>query len=167
MTEGLPGTIRIAGFICAAVGLWLITRPEHGSTPEGIGLAFLAGIGFAGFYLGVRQAGDVSIIAIALLTRVGGLIMTAPVALWQHKFGELTVANTAWAVFTGCLDSAGTIVFAIASQSGRLDAAVVISSLYPAITVLLAALILKERFARWRLVGLVAALAAVPLIAAN
>jgi drug/metabolite transporter (DMT)-like permease len=171
ITEGLPGGVRIIGFIFAAVGLWLITRPEHGSTPEGIGLAFIAGIGFAGFYLGVRQAGDVSIVCIAMLTRLGGLIMTAPVALWQRKFSdkfsELTVANTTWAVIVGCIDSAGTIVFALASQSGRLDEAVVISSLYPAITVLLAALILKERFTRWRFVGLLAALAAVPLIAAT
>jgi drug/metabolite transporter (DMT)-like permease len=42
---------------------------------------------------------------------------------------------------------------------------VVISSLYPAITVLLARLILNEHFSRWRLAGMLAALAAVPLIA--
>jgi drug/metabolite transporter (DMT)-like permease len=43
----------------------------------------------------------------------------------------------------------------------------VITSLYPAVTVLLAWLVLKEHFSRWRFVGLLAALAAVPLIAAG
>jgi drug/metabolite transporter (DMT)-like permease len=44
---------------------------------------------------------------------------------------------------------------------------VVISSLYPAVTVLLARIVLKEHFTRWRFVGLLAALAAVPMIAAQ
>ena len=50
---------------------------------------------------------------------------------------------------------------------GRLDEAVVISSLYPAVTVLLARVFLKEHFTRWRFVGLLTALAAVPMIAAQ
>jgi len=59
------------------------------------------------------------------------------------------------------------VLFILASQSGRLDEAVVMSSLYPAITVLLARFFLKEHFTRWKFVGLVAALASVPLIAAG
>jgi len=43
----------------------------------------------------------------------------------------------------------------------------VISSLYPAVTVLLARIFLKEHFSRWRFVGLMAALASVPMIAAG
>jgi drug/metabolite transporter (DMT)-like permease len=72
-----------------------------------------------------------------------------------------------WALLTGCVDSIGTVFFVRASQSGRLDEAVVLSSLYPAVTVLLARLLLKEHFTRWRFVGLLAALAAVPMIAAG
>jgi len=48
-----------------------------------------------------------------------------------------------------------------------MDEAVVISSLYPAITVLLARVFLKEHLTRWKYVGLVAALAAVPIIASG
>jgi drug/metabolite transporter (DMT)-like permease len=61
----------------------------------------------------------------------------------------------------------GTVLFVRASQSGRLDEAVVLSSLYPAVTVLLARLFLKEHFTRWKFVGLLAALASVPMIAAG
>jgi drug/metabolite transporter (DMT)-like permease len=67
----------------------------------------------------------------------------------------------------GSLDITGSALFVFASQHGRLDEAVVITSLYPAVTVLLARLVLKEQFSRWKFVGLLAALAAVPLIAAG
>jgi EamA domain-containing membrane protein RarD len=56
-------------------------------------------------------------------------------------------------------------MFIRATQMGRLDSTVVISSLYPAITVLLARIFLKEHFSRWRIAGLGAALMAVPMIA--
>jgi drug/metabolite transporter (DMT)-like permease len=166
-TEGLPGKIPIFGFAVAAVGLWLITRTDEGARPEGIGLAVLAGIGFAGFYLCVRQAGDASVLWIATLTRTGGLFITGLIVLLGGKFRDITPVGVRLAVLTGCIDSLGTILFVRASQSGRLDEAVVISSLYPAVTVLLARLFLKEHLARWRFVGLLAALAAVPMIAAQ
>jgi drug/metabolite transporter (DMT)-like permease len=166
-TEGLPGRIPLLGFAFAVLGLWLITRTEEGSKPEGIGLAVLAGIGFASFYLCVRQAGDASALWIASLTRAGGLIVTALIVLLIGKFRNITPAGVRWGVVTGCIDSMGTILFVHASQTGRLDEAVVISSLYPAVTVLLARVFLKEHFTRWRFVGLLAALAAVPMIAAG
>ena len=166
-TEGLPGRIPLLGFVIAAIGLWLITRTEDGNKPEGIGLAVVAGIGFASFYLCVRQAGDASALWIAALTRTGGLIVTSVVVLVLRNFRDITSAGVRWGIVTGCIDSLGTILFVHASQSGRLDEAVVISSLYPAVTVLLARVFLKEHFTRWRLVGLLAALAAVPMIASG
>jgi drug/metabolite transporter (DMT)-like permease len=71
------------------------------------------------------------------------------------------------AMFAGCSDITASALFIYASQHGRLDQAVVITSLYPAVTVLLARLVLKEHFSRWKFVGLLAALAAVPLISAG
>jgi drug/metabolite transporter (DMT)-like permease len=165
--EGLPGRLPMVGFFFAAAGLWLITRSEDGSRPEGIGLAVLSGIGFAGFYLCIRQAGQASPLWIATLTRCGGLLITGLIVLLQRRFRDITPAGVRWGVLTGCIDSFGTVLFILASQSGRLDEAVVMSSLYPAMTVLLARLFLKEHFTRWKFVGLVAALAAVPMIAAG
>ena len=67
-------------------------------------------------------------------------------------------------LMAGVLDITASALFIYATQRGRLDEAVVITSLYPAITVLLARYILKEHFSRWKFIGLLAALAAVPLI---
>ena len=160
-----PSQIQRLMFLFAIAGLWLITRSEDVHRPEGIGSAILAGIGFATFYLCVRQAGDSSAVWIASLTRTGGLLATGTIILTQRKFRDITATGVRWALLTGCIDSLGTLLFVRANQSGRLDEAVVISSLYPAITVLLARLVLNEHFTRWKFVGLLAALASVPLIA--
>ncbi len=164
--EGPPGKFTIAGFALAATGLWLITRVEDGGTPQGIGLAVLAGIGFAGFYLCLREAGSGSVLWFAALTRTGGLIITGAIALSLGNL-RISLADAGRAALTGCIDSLGTMLFILASQSGRLDEAVVISSLYPAVTVLLARFFLKEHLTRWRFIGLLAALAAVPMIASG
>jgi drug/metabolite transporter (DMT)-like permease len=164
-TEGLPSAAHIIGFLLAGAGIWLISRTEDGSGVAGIGLAMIAGIGFAGFYLCVRQAGQGSALWFAAFTRVGGLLTTGAIVLLQRRFRELTAEAVGWGVLAGCLDSAGTVLFVRASQTGRLDAAVVLTSLYPAVTVLLARLILKEHFTRWKAVGVFAALLAVPMIA--
>jgi transporter family protein len=94
------------------------------------------------------------------------LSVTLVIVALQRRFHQITAAAIGWGVLTGCLDSLGTVLFARASQTGRLDAAVVLSSLYPTVTVLLALLFLHEHFTRWRTVGILAALAAVPMIAA-
>ncbi len=166
-TEGLPGRVPIVGFFLAALGLWLITRADGGNAPENLGLAIVAGVGFSGFYLCVREAGSGSAFWFATLTRIGGLVVTGLIVTLQRSFRDITSTGVRLAVIAGCIDSFGTIFFVHASQSGRLDEAVVISSLYPAVTVLLARIVLKEHFTRWRFVGLLAALAAVPMIAAG
>ncbi len=69
------------------------------------------------------------------------------------------------AVVAGILDVTGSVVFIRAAQIGRLDNAVVLSSLYPAVTVLLARIFLHEHFSRAHTLGMVAAIVAVPMIA--
>ena len=57
LTEGLPKALPIAGFVIALAGIWLISRPEDGRRPEGLALALISGVGFALFYIFIKQAG--------------------------------------------------------------------------------------------------------------
>jgi drug/metabolite transporter (DMT)-like permease len=165
-TEGLPGPVRIAGFLLAGIGIWLISRTEGpAGRPEGLGLAVLAGIGFAGYFLCIRQAGEASVLWLASVSRAASFLATAAIVLVTRQLKPMNAVGAAWGLLAGLLDISGSAFFIRASQGGRLDAAVVISSLYPAITVLLARFFLKERFSRWKVVGLLAALLAGPMIA--
>jgi len=163
-TEGLPHSVQIAGFILAATGIWLISRPEDGNRPEGIGAAVFAGICFAGYYLFTKQAGDNSAIWLAAVSRAASFLLTGAIVVLGRNY-QITREGVGIGVAAGILDISGSVMFIRAAQTGRLDAAVVISSLYPAITVLLARLFLKEHFTHWKLAGMFAALLAVPLIA--
>ena len=64
----------------------------------------------------------------------------------------------------GIFDASGNTFYTIATRLGRLDVAAVLSSLYPASTILLAAVLLKERTTRSQTAGIALALVAVVLI---
>lgn len=164
--EGFPGWRHVAGFVLAGIGVWLISRTESDSgRPEGLGLAILSGCGFAGFYLCIHQAGSGSALWIAVCSRVASLTVTAAIVVFGGFIARLPQPVLGVAVAAGVLDITGTVVFVRAAQIGRLDSAVVLSSLYPAVTVLLARIFLREHFSRGRTLGVLAALIAVPMIA--
>jgi len=165
-TQGFPGYRHLAGFVLAGIGVWLISRTEGGvDRPEGLGLALLAGIGFGIFYLCINQAVGASALWIAVCSRFASLLVTSAIVLLGKNLRAIAAPVAGIAVLAGCLDITGSTLFIRAAQTGRLDEVVVLSSLYPAVTVLLARLFLHEHFSRIRTLGMLAAIAAVPMIA--
>jgi drug/metabolite transporter (DMT)-like permease len=168
--EGAPSRWSIFGFALAILAIWLISRPEGSGQddptghPKGVVAAALSGVGFAGFYLCIHQATG-SPTWVAAISRIGSFAATAIAVVATRAPLKLDGTAAAQGAFAGWLDIIACALFVFASEHGRLDEAVVITSLYPAVTVVLARLILKEHFSRWRIIGLMAALAAVPLIA--
>jgi drug/metabolite transporter (DMT)-like permease len=142
------------------------TRGDSSDRPKGVGLAALAGVGFAFFYLCIHQASG-SPTWVAAISRVGSFTATSVAVAVTRSPVSLRGTGARLGALAGCLDITATAFFIFASQHGRLDQAVVITSLYPATTVVLARIVLKEHLSRWRFVGLLAALAAVPLISAG
>ncbi len=165
-TEGLPHLIQLIGFCLAAVGIVLISQSEGGAgRPQGFWLAILAGFGFAGFFICMKQTGASSALWSAALSRTASLVLVGAIVVVSGSARNIQRNALLLGGLAGCLDVTGTALYVRASQIGRLDAAVVLSSLYPAVTVLLARLLLKERFTRWKTVGMVTAILAVPMIA--
>jgi drug/metabolite transporter (DMT)-like permease len=166
LTEGLPRGLQFAGFVVALIGIWLLAKPDStGVRSEGLGLAMIAGLLFSGFLILMKIAGEFTTGWPLATARFAGLIIAG--ALVAQRSSERAPARHALplGIMAGMLDSGGTILFLPAVRHGRLDVAVVLSSLYPLATVVLARLFLKERLTPVQTAGVVAALAAVPMIA--
>ena len=67
-------------------------------------------------------------------------------------------------IMAGILDSAANALYVVSAQHGRLDVAAVLSSMYPASTLFLARIFLKERMSRMQACGTIVALIAVAMI---
>lgn len=175
-SEGLPTGWQLAGFALALVAVWFISRPAEAAIPggsrqtRGLRLATLAGIGFGGFYIFISEARGAAVFwplaASQFITLVTVLVAVCAMVL-AHRRGifELPIPVIPMMLLAGLLDAGGNAFFLLAEHAGRLDVAAVLASLYPASTVVLARLILNERVSPTQAVGIVAALASIPLIA--
>jgi drug/metabolite transporter (DMT)-like permease len=164
-TQGLPGPLQLVGFILALLAIALISRPERSKgRPEGIGLALLAGCGFGCFFILISRVNHSATfwpLATARFTSVLFLLVFAAIRQRPMLPGRVVIPLV---LLAGILDAIGNAFFVLAAHTGRLDVAAVLSSLYPAATVLLAALLLRERVTRIQALGILLALLAVPLI---
>ncbi len=166
ISRGSPAALQLVGFALAFVGIWLVSRsaPEAGQKANSrLGLAFLAGAGFGGYFIfiGLVQGSGVFL---PLLFARGIMFLGALLLLAVKRLPLPSIRANPVAPLAGVLDAAGNVFFLLAITFSRLDFAVVVSSLYPAVTVLLAALVLKEKVGNWQKAGVVLCLAAILLI---
>lgn len=159
---GHLGTGQLLGMVLALLGVTLLSRvPAEGR--GGLGLAVLAGLGFGAFFvfLGQTQAGSVFWpLVMARLVSVGVMLLLAVRGPGLRPQGAGPI------VLSSLLDALGNVLFVVAAQTGRLAEASVLSNVYPAFTVLLALVTLRERLRGDQWWGLAATLLVVPLIAA-
>jgi uncharacterized membrane protein len=116
-------------------------------------------------FIGLDRAGSRSglwPVAAAQLVEVAAMLVVAAVTgnlRWPAaRAGRL-------AVITGLAGAAGTLLYFFATHEGFLAVTAVLTSLYPAVTIVLARTLLGERLTGLRLAGLSLAAACVALIA--
>ncbi len=171
-TQGAPGLLQIGGFVMALFAVILISSPEREKgRPKGIGLALLSGCCFGGFFILISRVGPHSTFWPLAMARLSSVTFLVLLTLLRRKRTEgarekIWPGRATWPLIlgSGTLDALGNAFFVLAAHSGRLDVASVLSSLYPAATVLLAALLLRERLNRFQGFGVCLALVAIALI---
>ena len=165
---------QTVGVVLGLAAILLVSRvsgeePTAGNaTPGLIGMALLSGVGFGGFFICMDLTSEATTpwplvsarvvsagIALILLTRM----RRSPIPRRDEARGAIVGA--------GVLDMTANLAILIAVHHGMLSLVVVLGSLYPASTVLLARYVLQERMARTQVVGLVVALAAIAAIASG
>ena len=166
-TQGFPGLLKWGGFLLALIGIWFVAHikaetPED-NPREGIILAVLAGVGFGCFFILVGQFSPSNVFIPLIVTRLMALLTASALMLINRIRLESPRKNLAM-LWIGLLDVSGNICYVLARQYIRLDVTAVLSSLYPAATILWARLILKEKINPYQKTGIILCLAAIVLI---
>lgn len=129
-------------------------------------LAVAAGTGFGTFFVFIRQGDDGTLWPLLVSKAVGVImVVTAAMITRQRPAPVLRDRVTVGvALLAGSLDMLGNALYVLAARAGMLSVAGVLSSLYPASTVLLARIVYGERLRPIQRVGLAVAVAGVALV---
>ncbi|MBC8504499.1 MAG: DMT family transporter [Anaerolineales bacterium] len=164
--QGFPGYPALSGFALALLGIWLVTKVENGSDSNlksSLGLATLAGLGFGGFLTLIAQIDGEQIFAPLVVAKFTSLLV-AFILIRQSKQSMPKFNRSGIALLSGVLDAGGNMLYLLAIQFTRLDIAALLSSLYPAGTVLLSTFILKEKTTISQWIGVALCITAIMLI---
>ena len=152
-----PGLLVWAGIAIALPGIWLVSRETETGTGTGTGTGrpqrswgalgdgALAGAGFGLLFVCLAQIGpDAGLLPLAANQATGALLAGIGVAAVRPRGHRMRTA-VGWGTAAGLTGAAGTVAFLLSSGTTSLAVAAVLTSLYPAVTVLLAAGVLRER----------------------
>jgi drug/metabolite transporter (DMT)-like permease len=166
-TLSLPDTSTLLGFIAALFAVWFVSR--SGTEPirrSDLLLPVCAGLGFGLFFVAISQVNTISTMYPLVAARLASLSLLVVITALRKQPRGVPRSALGITILSGALDAGGNAFFAVATSLGRLDVVAVLASLYPAVTVLLAWVLLRERVTRLQGVGVLAALLAVVLISA-
>ena len=165
--DGLPAPLTAAGLAAGLVAIWLITHTpaKDGPTspPRALLLGAVAGTGFGCQLILFKMASAGGLLWTMTSARAAGCLAMVLVILVKPPLGPW---RGFWqtGILAGMLDTIGNLLYLRAAQLGRLDVAAVVCSLYPAGTILLAALVLRELPTHRQMAGMAVALGAVMLL---
>jgi len=166
-TVGLPGLARLSGFGFALSGIWLVSASSETNagrvSREGLLLACLAGVNFGLFFILLAQVERGSVFFPLLISRIVELAAVLLVLAFSRS-PLPSVKDNPIALLAGVLDVGGNVFYLLAKQFTSLDVAAVLASLYPASTVMLAGIILKEKVSLRQWAGVMLCLLAIALI---
>jgi uncharacterized membrane protein len=163
-----PAALVWVGIALAVPAIWLVARtPADSASSGGFVDGLMAGLGFGGLFVALSRVGaDAGLLPLALNQAVAGVavvvVASALRAPWLPRERRAGLG-----VVSGLLGATATALFMVASRGGHLTVTAVLVSLYPAFTVLLAAVVVRERVHAVQGWGLALCAAAVVLVAAG
>ncbi|HEX5294874.1 MAG TPA: EamA family transporter [Streptosporangiaceae bacterium] len=161
------GHVGGAGESGAGHGVGRARPAAAGAHMQGVLWGLLAGAGFGVLFIGLNRAGSAGGLWPVAAAQVAALAAVSGIGAVTGDLHLPAPGARRLAVLTGVGGGAGTILYFLATQVGLLAVTAVLTSLYPAVTIVAARLFLGERLTVIRLAGLGLAAASVGLIAAS
>jgi len=171
-TLGVPSPATLTGFALGFLAVWFISQsdPSNWNSPlkgmlniGDLRLPLLSGLFFGLYFLVIHRATLHAFFWPLVAARLAGFLAFGIYALLTHQ--PALPPREVWGLclVNGIVDIAGNGFYVLAAQAGRIDVAAVLSALYPASTVLLAWVFLKERLNWLQTVGVLLAFVAIIL----
>lgn len=142
-------------------------RRESRASLRAVALALAAGAGFGIFFVCLSRTSPSAGLWPLAAARMSALTLLAINLLVKRADLRADAGGLRLAVPSGLLDQTANVLFLYAVHRGVLALVAVLVSLYPAVTVVLALALLRERLRAPQVAGVVLALVAVVLIAAS
>jgi drug/metabolite transporter (DMT)-like permease len=167
VTEGVPSMLAIAGIGFAAVGVVLVSLSPGApdGRPSGLWYGVATGLIFGLFPIVTNGISDDLLVQPVVAVRLASIATVTALILAGRK--PWRVPRRLWPAMLGIglADMLATAAYLGALAVGPLAIAAILTSLYPVVTVILAALVLRERITLVHAIGIAAAGLAVVLIA--
>ncbi|MDT5108316.1 MAG: hypothetical protein QOE20_206 [Mycobacterium sp.] len=168
-----PAGLAVVGIVLALVAVVLVSREvgdedskPHRFTAKIASLTVGSGLAFGMNFVLIAQAPVDAGLWPLVFARISASTLVVIIALFTRNLAAPTGTPLRLALLAGVLDTIANVAMLLALQaSSLLSLAAVLMSLYPAATVALAMVVLKERVTRWQALGMVLALLAVGMIA--
>ena len=153
--DGMPTTIVLLGMVLGITAILLNSFGGSASQRGGLWEGVIAGVAFGAYFILLSRIGTgAAVYAPLALSRSTALLVTLP-WLVMRPGSRPTASGIGLAIMACLFDIGAAVSFFLAARYGRLDIASVLASLYPAVTVVLAATFLREHISvlqRWGLV---------------
>ncbi|CAN5530918.1 hypothetical protein BH10ACT9_BH10ACT9_42500 [soil metagenome] len=169
-----PGVLAVVGIVVALFAVFLVSRDAgdadstpHRFTTKVAWLTVGSGLAFGLNFVMIDQAPVEAGLWPLVFARVSATVLVLLIAAASGNLVLPQGLPMKLALLAAVLDTIANVAMLLALQASLLSLAGVLISLYPAATVLLAIMVLKEGVTRWQVLGMVLALTAVALIAAG
>jgi uncharacterized membrane protein len=152
-----PGVWAVAGVLVALPAIALVAMTDSGrsgASRSGLLDGLIAGAAFGFLFVALAQAGNGSGLWPVASEQTMALVLAAAVAIGTRTPVRVTVRGAALPVLAGVSGMVATLLYFVATQQGLLSTVAVLTSLYPGVTVLLARMIVHERFRVAQRIGL-------------
>lgn len=164
-----PAVTAWIGILLGLFAVIMVSRtPDdhpHGRVPVRVmTMAVLAGVGFGVYFICLARNPHSSGAWPVVISRFTSAILIYPLARSTKNVTLMRGRLLALAIVAGLCDAGANLFFLLASRHGYLSLASVITSLYPAATVVLAIVVLHERTGRLQRIGLALAALSIVLI---
>jgi drug/metabolite transporter (DMT)-like permease len=165
-TLGIPSLTTTSGFGFAFLAVWFVSQTDMGNWRVSLAdlrLPLLSGLFFGLYFIVIHQATLNAFFWPLVAARFAGIVAFGLYALLTRRPAMPPRDLWGFCLINGILDIGGNAFYVLSAQTGRIDVAAVLGALYPASTVLLAWIFLKERLTWLQAFGVLCAFAAILL----